>query len=443
MRKRKSYKRENISNKNDNKNIISIDLFKLECKKNSTGELYLYDCSDLHASGNFQLAKIAMLYLHKYNSQNQETMFGKKHSILQFFKFMKENKIDTYNKIDYGFLVKYKEFLQDKYTSSTQSKRFIEIRSFLKYISHHDTSLVNKDVLDNNFPNNVKVYQKNPIEKDFERSNNGYSDDDCINYIQYSINIITEEGILSEKMLAYFVLFSFFTGANPSVLKDFTHEDLLKLSVDFKYIDFIKNKGRKGIGGAPIKIQVKNIMFGDVKFSDMSLLILKEKEKRVDEWKTHKNSNDLFLFPKNNRSNKDSFTYNWRSLGRNYLQSINTMFSKRESSIKSNFTCDKSRKYFERNIMKITNDVTITSSLLGHSKRIAENHYLKTKSGIDGHQKLVVTQDLIDGFSRNKHTDNFMIYNKLLELYGMDLESAIRLAKQGFKIDDIIKGSKK
>lgn len=445
MRKRNSYKRDNVESQSKKETVVTnLNKFEIECIRERNNEPYFVDFSFLYNGNNYQDSQVMMSFFRKYRSQNQNTMLAKRDRLKNFINFMQENNITLLKDMDYNILTEYKNHLKltmDKKT--TQATYFTEVKLILQYISNNNSDLVSDDVGNNLFPKNIKISKKSPIEKDLENRNKGYNDEDCNILLVNCSNIIMNENLLSDKYLSLFIILCFITGANPSVLREFTNEDLTKLSEDFDYLDFVKFKGRKGIGGAEIKITIKNMKINNYKFSDLVSTIKNEKISRIVEWENHPKKDLMFLYPKKKpHQKKDEFTLNWSFIGsRTYIASVKNLFKRHNIKVNTEFTVDRVRKYFERSIYNQSGSLELTSSLMGHSPKVASQHYLNQASSLESHQKLVLTQDIIDGFSKNKKTDNFLIYNKLLNLYNIDLETAIKLSKKGFSIEEIIKQS--
>ena len=440
MRKRKSYKRETVESSTTTKNVVSINPYLIQCENKNTGQKSIYDATSLKELKNEGIS-LYMAYMIQDKKSKSSGIRGFKSSMNSFLTFLTKNEIFELVDIDYKALFKYKYFIDEKYGEKiqirTKKSAFDNALSFLNYLKTLDSIKLSEDVLNDDYPKNFSAPNKSAAEKDMEHNNKSYTDKQLSLYLQKAVEIIcNEKSNHHDKITAFMIVISFASGANGDVILQLTDTDLDLLAVDFDYVDLTKHKARKGNGGAPIKITFKNYKFYDVKISEMALIIKESKESYRTEFNHEIFKNLLFIYP---RLRKGVATSRWSALNANAAPSqVTRLFTRYETSLETTFTFGKSRKYFERKINSITKDSSITSSLMGHSKNIANKHYLNTSASIESHQKLALTQDVVKGFSANNKTDNFVVYQKLLKLYDLDLSKALELANNGFPIEEII-----
>lgn len=442
MRKRKSYKRENIEETTTTKNVISINPYLIQCENKNTGQKSIYDATSLKESGNDTISLyIANLLQEKWS--RSPAIRGMKSSFKIFLDFLTSIDIYDIEKINYEILLKYKYFIDDKYDNNrTKSSKYSHSFDFLNYLRTLEGIKLSEDVLNGDYPKNFEIKGKSAVEKDMENNNKSYTDEQFSLYLKKAVEIIcNEKSNHHDKVTAFMIVISFASGANGDVILQLTDNDLDLLAVDFDYLDLTKHKSRKGVGGAPIKITLKNYNFYDIKVSEMALIIKESKENYRIEFNHEIFKDLLFIYP---RLRKGVATSRWSALNANAAPAqVTRLFTRYDTSLETTFTFGKSRKYFERKIQSITEDSTITSSLLGHSRAVANKNYLNTSASIESHQKLALTQDVIEGFSKNEQTDNFVKYQQLLNLFNLDLTKAIELANKGFPIEEVIKNAQK
>jgi hypothetical protein len=439
IKKRKSYKRKQEDNIPDViTNVIPINPYLINCYHPQSFSNKVVNCEDLLIDNNKMLVSHVVNYLNSFNYTNVKT---KKSLFKVFLKYLDSKNIQIFKHLDYVFFSKYKLYLDIKYKNKgTKRVYYNEVLYFINDLAKKDKNLVHDDVLTGDLPKSFTDSTKSEVEKDLEHSNNSFSDEEYTTLLFESINIIKSENYYFDKIFSFMIIMSLCTGSNLSVLLLFTNDDLLEMCKDFEYIDFHKNKGRKG--NVPVKITIKNYKFHDIKISELAKIILDERDKRVSEFSNLPYSDMLFIYPKVSTASPKNKGINWGIIqDGTYLKQVEYLLKKHSIKIKNNFNFSRGRKYFERSIYNISEDLTITSSLMGHSKNTASKSYLNTASGIKSHQKLAVTQDIIKGFSKNKETDNFIIYQELLNLFNLDLEEAIKLSNNGFNINEIIQNS--
>lgn len=445
MRKRKSYKRETVESTNTTKNVVSINPYLIQCENRITGQKRIYDVTSLKELKNEGISLYMAGYLQQKCSKSS-SIRGYKSSLNLFLSFLTNNNIDNLSQINYETLVKYKYFINDKYDEKTINRtkngKFAQSFDFLNYVRTLEGLKLSEDVLNGDYPKNFEIKGKSAVEKDLEHNNKSYTDEQFSLYLQKAVEIIcNEKSNHHDKVTAFMIVISFASGANGDVILQLTDKDLNLLANDFDYLDLTKHKSRKGVGGAPIKITLKNYNFYDIKLSEMALIIKESKENYRNEFNHEIFKDLLFIYP---RLRKGVATSRWSALNANAAPAqVTRLFTRYDTSLETTFTFGKSRKYFERKIQSITGDSTITSSLLGHSRAVANKNYLNTSASIESHQKLALTQDVIEGFSKNDQTDNFVKYQQLLNLFNLDLTKAIELANKDFPIEEVIKNAQK
>lgn len=437
MRKRKSYKRETIESTTTTKNVVSINPYLIQCENKITGQKSIYDATSLNESPFKELSLGMAKYLQAHCNKSSGIR-GTKATLNIFLNFTSELGLENINQIDFIVLTKYKYYIEDSYKAqNTKRSRYSCIISLLNYLQRNALADLHQDIINDDVPKNFSSETKSAAEKDMEHQNKAYSDEYFKEYLDSAINIIcNEKSNHHDKITSFLVIMALITGANGEVLLKLDDKDLSLLANDFEYLDLTKEKSRKGQGGAPIKVTLKNYVLNNVKISDLATIVKNSKTSYICEFENEKFKELLFIYP---RLRKGSATSTWSMLNANAAPAqIKRMFTRYDTNIDSSFTFGKSRKYFERKINSITQDTSITSSLMGHSKQVANKHYLNTSASIESHQKLALTQDIVKGFSVNDKTDNFVIYQKLLKLYDLDLSKALELANNGFPIEEII-----
>lgn len=440
--RRKSYKRENII-KIDKNNVSNINPFVIYTKNEKTGKDAILSLEHILTNQNYFFLKKYKLFIDK-----KPTYVSKKshiNHIKSFLSFIDIENIKSFNEIDQTSLIKYKIFLDDKFNNiATKNKYYQVVTSFLIFLSNIEPEIMNIDILNFDIPKSFKNKTKGSYEKDLEHNNLSYNSKDYLNLINSLTHVIkNKNSSYNDKIVSYLALFAAVTGVNSEVLFRFNYKDLNLLSQNFEYLEFYKIKNKKGFG-QKIRVIVKNYNINNVSLSDLSYIILKEQEKYRKKYSfQHEIQKDILFFYIPNEGLYKNKEYILNSMERNYKTILNRVIDKNNIQFEDNFTLSRLRKQFERIIHKNTNNIQITSSILGHTSKVAYKNYLNTSSNIKSHQKLALTQDLIEAFSVNEHTDNFVTYQELLDFFNIELEEALELAKKGFPINDIIDLSQK
>lgn len=435
-KKRISYKRD--SNEEAIEKVKSVDLFLIKCKKKETGETFFYDARDLKEFDCGEINKVSAMFIQEKYSK-KEGLRGKKSIQREILSFIEKQGIKEFSEINNEILMKYK-FLIDETKDlkiKTKQGKYYEMLSLLNYAALKGY-LLSEDVKNGDIPKNFKGRTESQIEKN-SKSADTYTDREYLILLENSIKIIKDiESNHHDKVTAFFVVIALLSGVNASVLLDFTDEDLEYLSKKRDFYEIVKYKGRKG---SDIKIILKDYDLFKSSISDLSKIVLDSKRKFYFDYKSEYFKDYLFIYPRLLKGNQ---TGKWSLLNANAsIGQVKRMFVRYGIKIECDFNITKSRKYFERKINNITKNESITSTLMGHSIKTANKHYLDVVANEEQHQKLALTQDTLKAFSQSDQTDNFIVYQKLLGLYGMDLSKALDLANKGFEIKEIIDKSQK
>jgi hypothetical protein len=354
-----------------------------------------------------------------------------------FFEFIHINEIISIKEIDSKKLIFFKHYIMSKYKNTTsRNAYYYAIVSFLKWLIVFDKNKLNQDIIEGDIPKGFLVTTKNSVEKDLENANKSYDQKKFANLIKNCSDSILNENIhYNYKIVSFMLIISYYTGLNKEVLFQFTNEDLLLLSQDFEYIEFSKIKNRKG-AGCTIKVFLKNYKINNNKLSELARIILQEKNKKAQLFCTNDAKRLLFTAIKIRGGKEYNHFYDFSYT---YQKMIKRTFKALKYNFTEHFSFNRCRKHYERFIFQCSeNNLSLTSTLMGHSKGVAVTHYMNTAAPIKSHQKLALTQDIIKGFSKNKKTENFMVYQELLSLFNLNLEDAIKLSKSGFSLDEII-----
>lgn len=428
MKKRKSYKFENVIEIKSN--ISNINPYISYHKDDITNKLSEFSFeSYLTKYINKEVIKLCSSYVENCGTFNSKRLAFR--NLNMFLSYIIELEHENLNKIDYSFLYDYRIYLHNKYKKTLTVNRYYQlIISFLKFVILDEYQEIHEDVKNLDIPKSLKKSTKSATEKDLEHYNKSF------NFKEYSILINGMQDVITnktttknDKIVAFSALLGCYTGANPEVLLAFNFKDLQLMRKDFKTMDIVKQKNKKGMG-CDIKVILKNYECKDTKLSECAEIIYNiiYDDDRIEEndliFKVYRDNGLYFISGDNNR------------LVRNLIKKYKIDFN-------SNFTFSGIRKTYERHIYKITDNLLITSTLMGHTKEVASKNYLNTAASLESHQKLALTQDVIEGFSKNKETDDFVVYQKLLNLFDIDLETALQLSNDGLSIDDIISKAKR
>jgi hypothetical protein len=427
MKKRNNYKFDNLVGIESNISNISPYISYYHDEINGKTKTYSLE-PFLDTLINKELIKAISSYISQSKTKNSKNLAF--NNLRRFLNYLINLDHVDMDRVNYEFLYDYKIHLSDKEHSVSTTNRYYEsIKDFLKFLVLMNYPNLHEDILNFDLPKSFKVLTKSSFDKDLEHYNKSIDFDDYANLINGFQRILLNDDIkINDKIVAFVALLSCCTGANPEVLFALTFQDIKSITGDFNTIDFVKIKNKKGLD-CDIKIILKNYVFNGISISTCADKLYTQLfcQKRIE-------SNDLFfkVFREDRLVLLDDYNLPVREIIKNH----NIQFN-------SNFNFSSIRKTYERHIYKITDNLLITSSLMGHTKEVATKNYLNTSAGVESHQKLALTQDIIKGFSNNIETDNFVIYQKLLDLFDLDLESALILAKKGFPIDEIIEKAKR
>lgn len=427
MKKRNNYKFDNIIGVESN--IANINPYISYYYDEINGKTKTYSLeSFLDTNINEKLLRFISSYVNQSKTKHSKNLAF--NNSKRFLSYLLKLGYDDVVKVDYKFLYDYKIHLSEMVNSHSSANRYYQsIKDFLRFLVLNGYPDLHEDVLNFDLPKSFKILTKSSFDKDLEHYNKSIDFDDYANLIKGFQSVLLKDNVcLNDKIVSFVALLSCCTGANPEVLFSLTFEDIKSITNDFVTIDFVKVKNKKGLD-CDIKVILKNYVFNDISISTCANKLYTQLycEERIK-------NNDLFF--KLFREDKLVLVDDYNPLVRNVIRNHNINFD-------SNFNFSSIRKTYERHIHKITDNLLITSSLMGHTPEVATKNYLNTSAGVESHQKLGLTQDIIKGFSNNIETDNFVIYQKLLNLFDLDLESALILAKNGFPIDEIIEKAKR
>lgn len=412
----------------DDNRVFDIDPYVSYFYENINNKTTTYSFrSFLDKNISNELLKYCSLYVSNAKTSNSKRA-GFNHLTILLNYFLNNNIYDI-NDFNYKEIYDYRTYLHEKSKKVSANRYYQTVISFLKFLLLNNYKNLNDDILNLDIPKALKTITKTSFEKDLEHYNKS------VDFNSYSLLICELKRLLinnncsnNEKILAYMGIISCLTGANPEVIKAFTFKDILLISQSIDFTEIIKVKNKKGFD-CHIKVLLKNHILDGIKLSEISSSI-------YNQIKLIRNANDNDLFFMLDRAR--SFI-----LVNNYNELIRNLIHKYQIDFKDNFTFSAIRKTYERHIYGISKNIVITSTLMGHTKNVAKKNYLNTSAGIEGHQKLGLTQDIIKGFSKSNKTDNFVVYQKLLNLYDLDLEKALDLSNKGFPIEDIIKQARR
>lgn len=434
--KRKSYSRENITNIENNNNVSDINPLICYSLEEHTEIIREISLEEYRNDKNINFLKEYKIFLNQLPTHKVRTL--NKSLIKPFVLFMEKENIFNIKDFNYSFLLNFKINLSNFYNSTVTKNRFYScVIAFIQFLRRTKPELLHEDCINFDVPSRFRITHKTAVEKDLEHLNHSYNDIEYNLLLNESARIIiTESSSYNDKIVAFFLIISMTTGANKEVLFSFTNDDLIKICNDFDYIDFNKIKNKKGIG-ANIKVKLKNYTFqniSNIKISDLANIIYKQKQNLNLNFKYEKHKNDLFTFIPQRKSKKDMIL---KSFKNDYVNQVKYFIKHNNINFTETFNLSRCRKHYERKIYSFTNNLQITSSLLGHHEQVANRNYLNTSSNTESHQKLALTQDTLKGFSTNSETDNWVTYQELLDFFNITLEDALKLSKEGFDLTKI------
>jgi hypothetical protein len=427
-------------------NIIDFKLHKKELDFFDNSEKPLTDISwrILHSDGSNKAININNI-TNKDNFKNQinlmkelryfftkekdylseKTLSSKCKNFKLFNEFLIENKINVtkLSDINYNEIALYVEYLK---TQSSAYRKYLDLTSMLTSMKKYEKIILSSDVKNEKYPlvkfprkssKSLEYYTKNEFDLIVKTIKNI-----IIDYFEY--NTISDDIFVKSS----YWLISFCSGLNETALVNLKIDSFEIITDKYGNKEYIffgqKNRGIKGYQISKVLIAKTNTehLFDKIINKLLQINNLANKELSIK-------NNDLFIYYSKRKKSYFSYDGAQKTLTRTKTYKSYSNLNNSEDVTLSTL---KIRNQWSNEMFDINKNIAIVSKMLGHdNENTTVTHYLNTKITEDHQIKFSIFQELLLSFSKNKYFNNWIEFQKNIDINKKGFPEIINELKSG------------